>query len=87
MLFRSLEGGRLVLTPIHLHRAEAVRERLEQLGVTEADVAEALDWAADEPMALIRLCTDRQADAALRQRCRRTMASFTNGSDGAQLLP
>jgi len=41
----ELEGGRLVLTPIHLHRAEAVRERLEQLGVTEADVAEALDWA------------------------------------------
>jgi len=50
-------------------------------------LAEALDWAADEPMALIRLCTDRQADAALRQHCRRTMASFTNGSDGAQLLP
>ena len=53
--------------------------RLDQL-------AEALIWASAEPMALIRLRTDRQADAALRQHCRRTMASFPNGSDGAQLL-
>ena len=50
-------------------------------------LAEALTWAAGEPMALIRLCTDRQADAGLRQHCRRTMASFPTGSDGAQLFP
>lgn len=51
------------------------------------ELAEALAWASTEPMALIRLCTDRQADAAWRQHCRRTMASFPNGSDGAQPLP
>ncbi len=39
-----------------------------------AELAEALRWALAQPVALLRLITDRRADAALRQRLR-TMAS------------
>ncbi len=43
--------------------------------VAEAgQLAEALAWALQQPMALLRLVTDRRADAALRQRLR-TMAA------------
>ena len=44
-----------------------------------AELPTALQWAEDQPMALIRLCTDRRADAELRHRLRRRMASL-NGN-------
>ena len=44
-----------------------------------ADLPAALRWAEDQPMALLRLCTDRRADAELRHRLRRRMASL-NGN-------
>ena len=39
------ENGRLVLTPVRLTRANAVREKLAELGLSETDVAEAVSWA------------------------------------------
>ena len=39
------ENGRIVLTPVRLNRADAVRAKLTELGISEADVAEAVDWA------------------------------------------
>lgn len=86
---RQLDFERLFAMPQALdHTALAAGYGVAARTISSLNqLAEALDWAADEPMALIRLCTERQADAALRQHCRRTMASFTNGSDGAQLLP
>jgi hypothetical protein len=39
------EGGRLVLTPVKLQRADAVRRKLATLGIGEKDVAEAVKWA------------------------------------------
>ena len=46
-----------------------------------ADLAAALEWARPQPLALIRLRTDRQADAQLRQGLRRRMASLSgNGA-------
>ena len=39
------ENGRIVLTPVRLARAGAVRAKLVELGVSEADVAEAVAWA------------------------------------------
>ena len=39
------------------------------------ELAEALAWALEQPLALLRLVTDRRADAALRRRLR-TMASL-----------
>jgi hypothetical protein len=41
----AVEHGRLVLTPARIGRADAVRAKLAELGLTEADVAEAVAWA------------------------------------------
>jgi hypothetical protein len=37
--------GRVVLTPVRLQRADAVRAKLAELGVTEDDVDRAVAWA------------------------------------------
>jgi type II secretory ATPase GspE/PulE/Tfp pilus assembly ATPase PilB-like protein len=39
------EDGRIVLTPVHPGAATEVRRRLSELGLSEADVAEAVRWA------------------------------------------
>ena len=39
------EHGRILLTPVRLNRAAAVRAKLAELGVSESDVAAAVDWA------------------------------------------
>lgn len=41
----TVERGRIVLTPVRVHQAQAVREKLEQLGITEQDVEDAVAWA------------------------------------------
>lgn len=41
----STENGRVILTPVKIHRADAVREKLEALGISENDVPEAIAWA------------------------------------------
>ena len=42
------EDGRIVLTPVHPGAASAVRSRLAELGIREADVADAVRWAREE---------------------------------------
>ena len=39
------EDGRILLSPLRLSRADEVRRKLEELGVTEADVKDAVAWA------------------------------------------
>ena len=39
------ENGRIVRAPVRVTRANAVRAKLADLGLTEADVAEAVAWA------------------------------------------
>lgn len=39
------EDGRIVLTPVRIARADAVRAKLEELRLSEADVADAVGWA------------------------------------------
>ncbi|WP_333905993.1 AbrB/MazE/SpoVT family DNA-binding domain-containing protein [Delftia acidovorans] len=44
----AVENGRIVLTPVHVQRvqgAQAVRDKLQQMGITEEDVQEATSWA------------------------------------------
>jgi hypothetical protein len=43
-----VEDGRIVLTPVHPGAAAAVRNRLAELGIGEADIAEAVRWARQE---------------------------------------
>ncbi len=37
--------GQIVLTPVRIQRADAVRARLAELDLTEADVSDAVRWA------------------------------------------
>ncbi|MDE0232339.1 MAG: AbrB/MazE/SpoVT family DNA-binding domain-containing protein [bacterium] len=41
----TTDSGRVVLTPVRLVQADAVRAKLAEMGVSEADVAEAVAWA------------------------------------------
>jgi hypothetical protein len=40
----STDGRAIVLRPLETSRAEAVRERLASLGITEKDVTDAVSW-------------------------------------------
>ena len=39
------EAGNIVLPPVRLNRADAVRSRLAAMGITETDIADARRWA------------------------------------------
>ena len=39
------ENGRIMLTPVRINRADAVRAKLAELGIAESDVADAVAWA------------------------------------------
>jgi len=43
----SEDHGRIVLTPVRINRADAVRAKLADLGITEDDVSDAVSWARD----------------------------------------
>lgn len=40
----SLEDGRIVLTPVRLQPADAVRAKLAEQGLTDNDVKDAISW-------------------------------------------
>jgi len=39
------EDGQIVLVPFRPAKAEAVRAKLKKLGISEADIEAAIDWA------------------------------------------
>lgn len=39
------KDGQIVLTPVRIQRADAVRSKLAELHITESDVAEAVRWS------------------------------------------
>ena len=41
----ALTDGKIVLTPVRLQQADAVRAKLEALGITQDDVEDAIAWA------------------------------------------
>ena len=41
----TAENGRIVLTPVRVNRAGAVRAKLVELGISETDVVDAVAWA------------------------------------------
>jgi bifunctional DNA-binding transcriptional regulator/antitoxin component of YhaV-PrlF toxin-antitoxin module len=45
----EIDEGRIVLTPARVGSADAVRRKLSELGITDADVAEAISWARRRP--------------------------------------
>ena len=38
-------NGQLVLTPVRIQRGDAVRAKLAELNLSEADIADAVTWA------------------------------------------
>jgi hypothetical protein len=43
----STENGRIILTPVRIQQADAVRTKLAELGITEDDVQDAITWASN----------------------------------------
>ena len=41
----ATENGRIVLTPVRVNRADGVRAKLAELGLSETDVKDAVAWA------------------------------------------
>ena len=41
----TVRDGKIVLTPVRLQQADAVRAKVERLGITQDDVDEAIAWA------------------------------------------
>ena len=41
----AVQDGKIVLTPVRLQQADAVRTKLEELGITQDDVGDAIAWA------------------------------------------
>ncbi|MHB8211988.1 MAG: AbrB/MazE/SpoVT family DNA-binding domain-containing protein [Acidithiobacillus sp.] len=39
------KDGRIILTPVRLQKADAVREKLAAMGIGEEDIADAVRWA------------------------------------------
>lgn len=39
------EDGRIILAPVKASRADSVREKLRELGITPSDVDDAIAWA------------------------------------------
>ena len=40
----TVEDGRIILTPVRIGQAQAVRDKLERLGISEQDVKDAVNW-------------------------------------------
>lgn len=45
-----VDSGRIILTPVRIQQADAVRAKLEALGINEQDVNDAIHWARREPV-------------------------------------
>jgi hypothetical protein len=45
----STDGESIVLRPLRPSRADEARERLMQMGITEDDVRDAVEWARNNP--------------------------------------
>ncbi len=41
----EIENGRIVLTPVRIQQADAVRAKLNALGIDAQDVTDSIDWA------------------------------------------
>lgn len=45
----EVRDGQIILTPVRIQRADAVRAKLAELAVEEQDIADAVIWARQTP--------------------------------------
>ncbi|MFA6922470.1 MAG: AbrB/MazE/SpoVT family DNA-binding domain-containing protein [Gallionella sp.] len=43
----EVENGRIMLTPVRIQNADAVRAKLETLSINSQDVSDAIQWARE----------------------------------------
>jgi hypothetical protein len=43
----EVENGRIILTPVRMQQADAVRAKLEALGIDDQGVVDAIQWARE----------------------------------------
>ena len=48
----KVENGQIILTPVRIQRADAVRAKLADLDLSEQDIADAVAWARTQKPAL-----------------------------------
>jgi hypothetical protein len=41
----EVRQGQIVLTPVRIQRGDAIRAKLDELGITDQDIADAVKWA------------------------------------------
>jgi hypothetical protein len=41
----EVQAGKIILTPVRIQHADAVREKLKDLKITDKDIQEAIEWA------------------------------------------
>jgi hypothetical protein len=41
----EVQAGKIILTPVRVQHADAVREKLKDLKITDKDIKEAIEWA------------------------------------------
>jgi len=41
----STDNGRIILTPLRIQKADALRSKLAELGITQDDLKDAITWA------------------------------------------
>lgn len=71
--------GRIVLTPVRIVQADAVRDKLEELGIGEADIADAVNWARGRaPTSEPPPCTQRPT----RSKASKTSRAGKTGTTG-----
>lgn len=67
----ELREGQLILTPVRIQRADAVRAKLAELDLTDRDIAAAVAWArtpaqVNEPAGTYRVASAQQSKRATR---------------------
>jgi antitoxin component of MazEF toxin-antitoxin module len=45
----TAQEGKIILTPVRLQQADAVRTKLDELGIAAADIDDAIAWARRRP--------------------------------------
>ena len=52
--------GQIILTPVRIQRGDAVRKKLAELSLTEADVTDAVSWARSRAKSTTQAKPDRK---------------------------
>ena len=60
-------NGQIVLTPVRIQRGDAVRAKLAELDIAEQDIANAVQWARQEPPTRVTRATVRVTKPARKQ--------------------